>query len=214
MLRRWRQHNSATSAAAWRRRSGSSRVSGSGGSATALRWRLRQRDSATSAEAWRRHGGGGSVGGGGGSAKRGGGAQRDSGSAIVAARMLRRWRQRDVDGSLAVGRRRRWRRQHQQRWRQRDALRRRTARWRPARWQQHGGCGGFTGTVRECANARTFVFILGQDRGMTVPTAWSSSAATVAPDATSTAAADADAFIVKIALVPYYLLLVSQSHSS
>jgi hypothetical protein len=53
-----------------------------------------------------------------------------------------------------------------------------------------------------------------KDRGMTVPTASSSSAATVAPDATSTAAADADDFIVKIALVPYYLLLVSQSHPS
>jgi hypothetical protein len=42
------------------------------------------------------------------------------------------------------------------------ALSYRTARWRPARWQQHGGCGGFTGTVRECANARAFVFVLGR----------------------------------------------------
>jgi hypothetical protein len=25
-----------------------------------------------------------------------------------------------------------------------------------ARWQQHGGCGRFAGTVRECADARTF----------------------------------------------------------
>ena len=143
-LRQWRQCNIVTSATAWQRRGG-------GGSAAA-----RQRG-----VAWRRcgGGGGGSVSGGGGSAKRGGGAQRDGGSAIAAARMLRRWRQRDVDGSLAVGRRRR---QHQRRWRQRDARRRRTARWRPARLQQHGGCGGFTGTVRECANARAFVFVLGR----------------------------------------------------
>ena len=42
-----------------------------------------------------------------------------------------------------------------------------------ARWQQHRGCGGFTGTVRECANARAFerhqcanvhVFVLGRGR--------------------------------------------------
>jgi hypothetical protein len=42
-----------------------------------------------------------------------------------------------------------------------------------ARWQQHGGCGGFTGTVHECAYARAFerhrranvrVFVLGQGR--------------------------------------------------
>ncbi len=88
--------------------------------------------------------------------------QRDAGgSAIAAARMLRRWRQCDVGGSLAVG----WR------WRQRNAWRWRTARWRPVRWQQHGGCGGFTGTVRKCANARAFehhqradvcVFVLGR----------------------------------------------------
>ncbi len=25
-----------------------------------------------------------------------------------------------------------------------------------ARWQQQGGCGGFTSTIRECANARAF----------------------------------------------------------
>jgi hypothetical protein len=40
-----------------------------------------------------------------------------------------------------------------------------------SRWQQHGGCGGFTGTVRECADARAFerhrradirIFVLGQ----------------------------------------------------
>ena len=40
-------------------------------------------------------------------------------------------------------------------------------------WQQHGGCGGFTGTVRERANAHAFerhqranvrVFVLGQGR--------------------------------------------------
>ena len=40
-----------------------------------------------------------------------------------------------------------------------------------ARWQQHGGCGGFTGTIRECADARAFerhqctevrVFVLGR----------------------------------------------------
>ncbi len=40
-----------------------------------------------------------------------------------------------------------------------------------ARWQQRGGCGGFTGTVRECASAHAFechrranvrVFILGR----------------------------------------------------
>ena len=42
-----------------------------------------------------------------------------------------------------------------------------------ARWQQHGGCSGFTGTVQECANARAFErhqrtdvggFVLGQGR--------------------------------------------------
>ena len=42
-----------------------------------------------------------------------------------------------------------------------------------ARWQQHGGCGGFTGTVCKCANARAFerhqcanvhVFVLGRGR--------------------------------------------------
>ena len=69
-----------------------------GSSAVVVAWRLRrwrQRDSATSAEAWRRHGGGGSVSGGGGSAKRGGGEKCDGGSAIAAARMLQRWRQRD-----------------------------------------------------------------------------------------------------------------------
>ncbi len=68
----------------------------------------------------------------------------------------------------AVGR---WRRQRQRRWRQCEAQRLRKVRWRPARWQQHGGCGGFTGTVRECANARAFerhrranvcVFVLGR----------------------------------------------------
>ncbi len=41
------------------------------------------------------------------------------------------------------------------------------------RWQQHGGCGGFTRTVRECANARTLerhqradvrLFVLGRGR--------------------------------------------------
>ncbi len=40
-------------------------------------------------------------------------------------------------------------------------------------WQQHGGCGGFTGTVRECADAHAFerhrcadvwVFIIGRGR--------------------------------------------------
>ena len=42
-----------------------------------------------------------------------------------------------------------------------------------AQWQQHGGCGGFTGTIRECADARAFkrnqsadkrVFVLGPGR--------------------------------------------------
>ncbi len=42
-----------------------------------------------------------------------------------------------------------------------------------ARWQQRGGCGGFSGTVRECADARAFerhrranicVLVLGQGR--------------------------------------------------
>ncbi len=42
-----------------------------------------------------------------------------------------------------------------------------------ARWQQGGGCGGFAGTVRECANAHAFeryrranvrVFVLGRGR--------------------------------------------------
>ena len=40
-------------------------------------------------------------------------------------------------------------------------------------WQQRGGCGGFTGTVRECANAHAFdrhrranvcVFVIGRGR--------------------------------------------------
>ncbi len=42
-----------------------------------------------------------------------------------------------------------------------------------ARWQQRGGCGGFTGTVRECAAANAFkrhqradihVFVIGRGR--------------------------------------------------
>ncbi len=42
-----------------------------------------------------------------------------------------------------------------------------------ARWQQHGGCGGFAGTVQECANVHALkchqcadvrVFLLGQGR--------------------------------------------------
>ena len=42
-----------------------------------------------------------------------------------------------------------------------------------AQWHQHRGCGGFTGTVRECADTRTFkhhqranvrVFVFGQGR--------------------------------------------------
>ncbi len=40
-------------------------------------------------------GGGDSVSGGGGSVKRGGGAQRADSSAVAAAPMLQRWRQRD-----------------------------------------------------------------------------------------------------------------------
>ena len=41
------------------------------------------------------------------------------------------------------------------------------------RWQQHGGCSGFTGTICKCANARAFerhqradvrVFVLGRGR--------------------------------------------------
>jgi hypothetical protein len=68
-------------AARWQQRGGC----GGGGSATAQRWR--------------QHGG---VSGGGGSAKRGGDAQRNSGSAVAAARRLWRWRQRDVGGSSTV----------------------------------------------------------------------------------------------------------------
>jgi len=126
----------------------------------AAAWRRLQRDS-----------------GGGGSAKRGGGAQRYSGSTIAAVRMLRRWRQRDITTSAAawqmLRRQRRRQRQRQRRWRQRDARQRCTARLLPARWQQHGCCGGFTGTVRECANARAFkryqradvrIFVLGRGR--------------------------------------------------
>ncbi len=42
-----------------------------------------------------------------------------------------------------------------------------------ARWQQCGGCGGFTGTVRKCADAHAFehhrradvcIFVIGQRR--------------------------------------------------
>ena len=84
-----------------------------------------------------------------GSAKRGGSAQRDGGSAVAAARMLRRWRQRDSAMSAAA-------------WRQRSgggsvsggggsatALRRR---WRQLdiatsaeAWRQHGGGGSVSG---------------------------------------------------------------------
>ncbi len=96
-LRRWRQRDSATSAAELRRRGGGGSVKRGGGaqhdggSAVAAGWRLRwwrqrnratwrQRNvggGATLAVAWRRHGGGGSgsVSGSGGSAKRCGGAQ-------------------------------------------------------------------------------------------------------------------------------------------
>jgi hypothetical protein len=104
LRRRWRQRDSAMSAAAWRQRSGGGSVSGGGGSATALRRRWRQRDIATSAEAWRQHGGGGSVSGGGVSAKRGGGggAQRYGSSMVEAARRLMRWRQCDSATSAAA----------------------------------------------------------------------------------------------------------------
>jgi hypothetical protein len=58
--------------------------------------RWRQRDSAALAvTAVRQRDVGGSVSGSGGSAKRGSGSQRDGGSALAAARMLRRWRQCD-----------------------------------------------------------------------------------------------------------------------
>ena len=88
-LRRWRQHDSATLAAAWRRRDNSGSVSSGGGSATARCWQWWQRASAMLAEAWRRRGGGGSISGGGSSVKRGGGAQRDGSSGVAATRRLR-----------------------------------------------------------------------------------------------------------------------------
>ncbi len=93
--------------------------------------------------------------------------QRDNAPLAVVAAC-----QRNVGGSMAAARRRR---QRQQRWRQREARQRGTARrrQREVRWQQHGSCGGFTDTVRECAYARAFkrhqradvrVFVLGQGR--------------------------------------------------
>jgi hypothetical protein len=130
--------------------------------------------------------------------------------------------QRGVGGSLAVGRRRR---QRQRRWRQREARWWRKARWQPARWQQHGGCGGFTGTVRECANARAFkrhqranvrVFILGRGRrddsadGIVVVGSGGGARGDVHLDRQCTAATAADAdgdTDVKPNLIYYYLFI-------
>ena len=100
-----------------------------------------------------------------------------------------------------------------------------------ARWQQHGGCSGFTGTVCECANACAFEchrraavlyksLSLVEDGGTTAPTASSSLAATAAPVATSTAVADAPTLLlttqtatpmtlfVKLNLIYYYYLFI------
>ena len=54
--------------------------------------------------------------------------------------------QRDVGGSLAAVRQ----------WQQRKARWQHTARQQHWQWQQRGGCSGFAGTVRKCANARAF----------------------------------------------------------
>jgi hypothetical protein len=116
-LRRWRQRDSATSAAAWRGRGGGAQRGDSsaesaavaearqrdvGGSLAAVRWQGqrqrwgRQGDSATSAARWQQRGGCG--GGGSATARRrwqpGGGAVAVAASAVGAAR-----RQRDVGGS-------------------------------------------------------------------------------------------------------------------
>ena len=106
------------------------------------------------AEAWRRHGGGGG-------AKSGGGAQRDNGRAIAAAWMLR-WVKRG-GGAQRNGRGLQLQRRNQS-----AAVAHSTT--AAARWELRGGCGGFTGTVREWANASDFerhrladvrVFVLG-----------------------------------------------------
>jgi hypothetical protein len=62
-MRRWRQRDIVTLAAAWRRRCGGGAQRNGGSAVAAARWmrRWRQRDIVTSAAAWRRRGGGSSA---------------------------------------------------------------------------------------------------------------------------------------------------------
>jgi len=96
-------------------------------------------------------------------------------------------------------------------------------------WEQRGGCGGFTGTVHEWANASAFerhrladvrVFVLGRGRRDDSVDGIIIVATTAAPVATSTAVADAlplptttpmatpTTLFVKLNLIYYYYLFI------
>ncbi len=96
-------------------------------------------------------------------------------------------------------------------------------------WEQRGGCGGFTGTVREWANASAFechrltdvrVFVLGRGRrdvsvdGIVViaTTAAPVVTFTAVPDApplpTTTSMATPTTLFVKLNLIYYYYLFI------
>jgi len=98
-----------------------------------------------------------------------------------------------------------------------------------ARWEQRGGCGGFTGTVCEWANASAFerhrlanvrVFVLGRERRDDSVNGIVVVSTTAAPVATSTAVADAPplttttpmatptTLFVKLNLIYYYYLFI------
>ncbi len=98
-----------------------------------------------------------------------------------------------------------------------------------ARWEQRGGCGGFTGTVREWANACAFkrhqladvrVLVLGRGRRDDSVDNIVVVAMTVAPVATSTAVANAPllptttpmatptTLFVKLNFIYYYYLFI------
>ena len=98
-----------------------------------------------------------------------------------------------------------------------------------ARWEQRGGCGGFTDTVRECANARAFdchqrtdvhVFVLGRGRrddsadGIVVVATTAAFVATptavanAPPLPTTTPMATPTTLFVKLNLIYYYYLFI------
>ncbi len=96
-------------------------------------------------------------------------------------------------------------------------------------WQQHGGCGGFTGTIRECADARAFerhrrtdvrafglgrgrrddsvngIVVIGSDGGALGNVHRSRQCAAAPADG---AHGDADTSFVKLNLIYYYYLFI------